>query len=84
MTLLELTSAQAAMVAVALAEAEQYRRDLAKAWCAACATAPGGACMDHLAFVGHADAYRILRDSLAEAMPTANSRPRCSEHRGRL
>jgi hypothetical protein len=79
-----LTPAQAAVVASALTEAEQYRRDTAKAWCSFCATAPDGACPAHLAFVGRADAYRSLRDNLAQAKPTAEKRPtRCCEHRGR-
>src|SRR5690242_9879658 len=50
-----LTAAQAAVVASALAEAEQYRRDTARTWCMACAAAPDGACPAHLGFVGYAE-----------------------------
>ena len=85
MTLLTLTAAQADMVASALADAEWFRRDFAKTWCAPCATAQDGACPAHLAYVGRADAYRQLRDVLAREIPQPrkNGRPQCSEHRGR-
>ncbi len=85
MTLLTLTAAQAAVVANALADAEWYRRDFARTWCAGCAAAPDGACPAHLAYAGRADAYRQLRDAIARAIPQPrkNGRLRCSEHRGR-
>jgi hypothetical protein len=78
-----LTAAQAAVIARALAEAEQYRRDIAKTWCADCAAAPGGACPAHLAYLGPADAYRHLRDMLARMVPQPHTeRPATvAEHR---
>ena len=47
---------QAATVAQALADAQQYRRDRAAAWCADCQGHPAGACED----LDQADAYRAL------------------------
>jgi hypothetical protein len=65
-----LTSAQAAVVARALADAEHYRRDSAAAWCSDCAAAAAGCCLDHLAYLAWAHAYR---DMAAELAQTANS-----------
>jgi len=83
MTLLTLTTAQAALVATALTEAEQYRRDIAKTWCPACAAARDGACPAHLVYVSRADDYRGLRHSLAQVVPLPNTKgqPQCCEHR---
>jgi hypothetical protein len=63
-----LTAAQAAVATKALAEAEQYRRDSATAWCADCAAASDGACPDHVTFVAAADEYRDLAAKLAHAL----------------
>ena len=72
-----LTAAQAVVMAKALADAERYRRDFAAAWCADCATAKGGACPAHLAYLAPADAYRDLAAELAHVL-TQNGPPRCS------
>lgn len=60
-----LTAAQAAVMAKALADAEQYRRDSAATWCADCAAAQDGACPNHLAYLAPARAYRQLAAELA-------------------
>lgn len=61
-----ITTAQAVIVRQALADAEQYRRMRAAAWCANCATAPAGACKSHLDDLDAADAYRDLAAELAK------------------
>jgi hypothetical protein len=66
-----LTAAQAAVVANALADAEQYRRDPAVAWCADCAATQEGPCPDHLANVAPANAYRELAAELAHVTNAA-------------
>jgi hypothetical protein len=76
MTVLErgavtLTAAQATIMARALADAEQYRRESAAAWCADCAAAQGGACPNHLAYLAPASAYRELAAELAHATKSA-------------
>ena len=76
MTAVTLTAAQADVVANALADAEWYRRDFAKTWCAACATAADGSCPAHRAYIGRADAYRQLREVIALAKsPATQKRP---------
>ena len=59
------TAAQAAVIARALADAEQYRRDTAATWCADCATTQDGACPDHLAYLAPVNVYRQLAAELA-------------------
>lgn len=63
-----LTAAQAAVITKALADAEQYRRDLAATWCADCAAIRGRGCPAHVAFVAPADAYRDLAAHLTHAL----------------
>ena len=75
-----LTAAQAAVMAKALADAEQYRRDFAAAWCADCATVQGGACPAHLAYLAPANAYRELAAALAHVTKSAG---RDVPHHGR-
>ena len=84
MTRLALNAAQTAVMESALADAEQYRRD-GGTWCADCAASPGSPCPGHIADLDQANAYRDLRDRLAQAIPgqRAKGRPRCSEHRSR-
>jgi hypothetical protein len=62
-----ITSAQAAVIAQALDDAQAYRRRRAEAWCSDCETAPEGACQDHLADLDQADAYAELGRQLAAA-----------------
>ena len=62
-----LTSAQAAVVARALADAERYRRDSAAAWCTDCPAAPEGCCPDHVAYLAWAHAYQDMAVELAQA-----------------
>ncbi len=69
-----LTEAQAAVVVKALADAEQYRRDSAAAWCADCAATLGGACPDHVGFVAPADAYRDVATQLAHVLAKSAGR----------
>jgi hypothetical protein len=66
-----LTSAQAVVVARALADAEHYCRDSAAAWCIDCAAAPDGCCPDHVAFLAWAHAYRDMAAELAQAADSA-------------
>jgi hypothetical protein len=72
------TAAQAAAIAKALFDAEQYRRDSAVAWCADCAAVQRGACPDHVAFIAPADAYRDLAGWLATATKAAGRDVRAS------
>jgi hypothetical protein len=67
-----LTAKQAAVVANALADAEQYRRDSAATWCADCAATQDGACPDHLAHLAPASAYRELAAELAHVTKSAD------------
>ena len=67
-----LTAAQATVMARALADAEQYRRDSAATWCADCAATPEGACPDHLAYLAPANAYRELATELAHTTKSAD------------
>jgi hypothetical protein len=55
-----ITTAQAAVIAQALDDAESYRRKRAADWCSDCETAPEGACQDHLDDLDAADAYAEL------------------------
>jgi hypothetical protein len=55
----------AAVIARALADAEQCRRDSGAMWCADCGATPGGACPCRLAYVAPANAYRQLAAELA-------------------
>ena len=65
MTLLTLSATRAAIMN-ALANAEQYRRE-GGAWRTDCADSPGSPCPGHIADLGRADAYRQLRDAIAQA-----------------
>ena len=61
-----ITTAHAAIIVQALADAEQYRRHLASDWCDACVTSPAQACESHLDDLDQADAYRGLAQMLTE------------------
>ena len=63
------TTAQAAVIHQALADAKAYRRERAGAYCYDCANTPAGACDDHLDDLDQADAYRDLAAELASALP---------------
>jgi hypothetical protein len=65
------TAAHAALIARALADAEQYRRDAAATWCADCAAAQQRACPNHLAYLAPANAYRELAADLAHVTKSA-------------
>jgi hypothetical protein len=52
----------------ALADAEAYRRERARAYCHDCKRHPAGACEDHLNDLDAADAYRDLAAELATAL----------------
>jgi hypothetical protein len=69
-----LTSAQAAVMASALADAERYRREFGAAWCVDCAVSPDGACQDHLEDLDRAEAYSDIAAELAHAL-TKSGRP---------
>ena len=69
-----LTDVQAAVITKALADAEQYRRDSAAAWCADCVAASDGACPDHVAFLAPADAYRDLAAELVHVLTNSADR----------
>ena len=60
-----ITTAQAAVIAQALGDAEHYRRKRAADWCGDCAASPAVACDDHLDDLDQADAYRDLAAELA-------------------
>jgi hypothetical protein len=82
-----LTSAQAVVVARALADAEHYRRDSAAAWCIDCAAVPDGCCPDHVAYLAWAHAYRDMAAELAQTAKVAGrdvSPPRPASDRSRL
>jgi hypothetical protein len=68
-TTVTLTAAQAVVIARALADAEQYRRDRGMAWCADCAASPAAACPGHLDELDRADAYRDTAAGLARILP---------------
>jgi hypothetical protein len=68
-TAVTVTTAQAAVVAKALEDAEGYRRLRADQWCGNCEAAPQGACDDHLNDLDLADAYRDLAAELASVLP---------------
>ena len=61
-----ITTAQAAVIRQALADAEAYRRKRACDWCRDCATVPAGACDSHLDDLDQADAYATLGKQLQE------------------
>lgn len=75
--IITLTDVQAVVIAKALADAEQYRRDSAAAWCADCAARFGGACPDHVAFLAPADAYRDLATEIAHVITYSAGRDVC-------
>jgi hypothetical protein len=63
------TTAQAAVIRQALADAEAYRRERAEAYCHDCQRHPTGACEDHLNDLDAADAYRDLVAELGRVLP---------------
>ena len=63
-----LTTAQAAVMAKALVDAEQYRRDTAATWCADCAASPDVACQDHLEDLDRAEAYSEVAAELVHVL----------------
>jgi hypothetical protein len=64
-----ITTAQAAVIIEALAEAERHRRGRATEPCADCEAAPAGACEKHLDDLDWADAYRDLAAGFAGTVP---------------
>ena len=64
-----LTTAQAAAVRRALADAEAHRRQRAAAWCADCESLLAGQCTSHVDDLAAADAYRDLASGLARVRP---------------
>ncbi len=63
--MIAITTADAAAVIEALADAERYRRGRAAEPCADCEAAPTGACEKHLDDLDRADAYRDLAAGFA-------------------
>jgi hypothetical protein len=70
------TAGQEAVVAQALADAEEYRRKRAADWCGDCETAPEGACQDHVDDLDQADAYKDLAAELARTLGGSRERQR--------
>lgn len=65
-TTVTLTAGQYAVVAKALADAEQFRRERAEAWCEHCDNHPSGACDRHVDDFDAADEYRQAAEGLAK------------------